>query len=250
MKVVILAGGRGSRISEETNIIPKPLIEINGKPIIIYLIEHYSKFGFNEFIISTGYLSNRIKEYFINFKNYNSDIEVDLSKNKINLLKDKNLNWKIKIVDTGLDTNTGGRIYKLKKYLYNEEHFLATYGDGLSDIDIKKLIKNHKKSKKLATVSLVKNQSRFGHFQFNKGKLIKFSEKPILSNTRINGGFFVFSKNIFKYLKNNSVLESEPIKKLLIDNQLNNYNHNGFWYAVDTLKDKIELEKLPIMKKL
>ena len=221
MKVVILAGGLGSRLSEYTKKIPKPMVEIRKVPIILHIMKHYAKFGFKDFYIAAGYKQNVIRSYF--------------KKNKYD--------WNINIIDTGQKTMTGGRIKRLKKYLENAP-FLLTYGDGLSNVDINKLIKFHKKNKGFATLTAVRPPARFGAIKINGKKVVYFKEKSKLDEGWINGGFFVFEPEIFKYLKRDSTfLEKEPLSILGKQKKLNAYKHNGFWHCMDTIRDKEILEK-------
>jgi glucose-1-phosphate cytidylyltransferase len=245
MKVVILAGGKGSRIVEETSIKPKPLIDIGTKPILWHIMKIYSSFGFKEFIICCGYKGYLIKEYFANFSLHNSDVKIDILKNKIIVKKNNNENWKITLVDTGDDTLTGGRILRIKNYINDD--FMLTYGDGLADINIKKLLQFHKKNKKIATMTIVQPQGRFGVVEYDKDThLIKnFSEKLKGDGSWINGGFFVLKKDIFKYLKDDlTIWEKQPLQKLSESGQLIGYQHHNFWFAMDTLRDKTYLETL------
>ena len=222
MKVVILAGGFGTRLSEYTKTIPKPMINICGKPIITYIIKHYEKFGFKEFIIATGYKKNIINQY---FKKYKS-------------------NSKIRTFYTGLKTMTGGRIKRLKS-LIGGETFLMTYGDGISNPNLNKLIKLHFKNKNIATLTAVRPPARFGAIKLNSSKVTYFKEKSHLDTGWINGGFFVFNPEIFKYLKNDStILERKPMQVISRKKKLGAYKHSGFWQCMDTLRDKEILEKL------
>ena len=221
MKVVILAGGLGTRLSEYTKKIPKPMVVLSGKPIIYYIMKHYSNYGFNNFIIASGYKQNVIKKYF----------------------KRKILNWNVKVINTGLNTMTGGRLKRLKKIIGNESFFL-TYGDGLSDVDIDKLLKFHKKTKSIATLTAVRPTARFGAIKIKGKKVSYFREKSRLNEGWINGGFFVMEPNIFKFIKNDKTfLEKEPLTKLGSKNKLNAFKHNGFWQCMDTIRDKEILEK-------
>ena len=222
MKVVILAGGFGTRISEYTKTIPKPMIKINGIPIIMYIINHYKSYGFKDFYIALGYKGNVIKKYFKNFKN-------------------KNI--KINLIDTGLRTMTGGRLKRLSKFLKNET-FLATYGDGLSNVNLNKLVKFHKKNKKLVTLTAVRPPARFGTIKLKGNKVSYFKEKSSLDEGWINGGFFVMESKFLKFIKNdNTFLERDPFEQLTKKKQLLGYKHNGFWQCMDTLRDKEILEK-------
>ena len=243
MKLVILAGGKGTRISEESRLKPKPLIEIGNRPVIWHIMKLYSFYGIKEFIICCGHKGYLLKEYFANYFLHNSDITIDLKNNKIDTNKKNQEDWKVTLVDTGEETLTGGRLLRIKKYIDGD--FLLTYGDGVSNIDIKKLINFHKRNKKFATMSVVQPQVRFGIAHVDKNKMVnKFSEKPEGDGSWINGGFFVLKKDIFKYLKDDNVVwEKEPMNELIKDSQLSVFKHNGFWHSMDTLRDKIYLEK-------
>ena len=244
MKLVILAGGRGTRISEETIIKPKPLIEIGGMPIIWHIMKIYSSYGIKDFIICCGYKGYLIKEYFSNFFLHSSDVTINLKKNSIKIHKKNSEDWNITLINTGEDTATGGRILKIKKYVDNT--FCLTYGDGLSNINIKKLINQHKKYNKAATMSVVLPSGRFGAVEVDTNKKIKkYIEKPKGDKQWVNGGFFVLNKKIFNYLSNNNtVWEKEPLENLAKDNELMSFKHEGFWQPMDTLRDKILLDKL------
>lgn len=245
MKVVILAGGKGTRLQEETLVKPKPLIEIGSKPLIWHIMKLYSKFGFNEFVICCGHKGYMIKDYFKNFYFHNSDITIDIKKDKIKIHKNNNENWKITLVDTGEDTMTGGRILKIKDFV--GDIFFLTYGDGLSNINIKKLLKYHREKKKLATISVVQPLGRFGAVKLDKKTNIvnNFSEKLKGDGGWINGGFFVLSKKIFNFIKDkNTMWEKEPLENLAKKNQLVGYCHKEFWYPCDTMRDKLYLEDL------
>ena len=221
MKVVILAGGLGTRISEYTRNIPKPMIKIKGQPILLRIMKHYYKFGFNDFYIASGYKGKIIKNYF----------------------KNKKFNFKVNIIDTGLNTMTGGRVLRLKKILKSET-FLLTYGDGLSDVNIKKLIHFHKKSKNYVTLTAVRPPARFGAIKLHGNRVKVFKEKSRLDEGWINGGFFVMSPKIFEFIKNDkSYLERQPLENLSKKNKLGAYKHFGFWQCMDTLRDKEILEK-------
>jgi len=248
MKVVILAGGLGSRISEESQLKPKPLIEIGGKPILWHIMKIYSHYNLNEFIICCGYKGYLIKEYFANYSLHTTDITVDVSKNKILVHKKKTEPWKITLIDTGDNTSTGERIKMVRQYV--GDTFCLTYGDGVSSINIKSLIKFHIQDKKLATVLAVKPAGRFGAMKLENNMVKNFLEKPKGDNSWINGGFFVLNKKIFEYIENeNSIWERKPMEKLAKDNQLNAFKYDGFWYAMDTIRDKNYLEGLWNSKK-
>jgi glucose-1-phosphate cytidylyltransferase len=250
MKAVILAGGLGSRISEESSLKPKPLIEIGNMPIIWHIMKIYSHFGVKKFIICCGYKGYLIKEYFANYSLHSSDVTIDIYKNKINVHKKKAEEWQITLVDTGEDTLTGGRILRIKDYI--EDDFLLTYGDGLADVNIKKLVQFHKSNKKLATMTAVQPLGRFGIIEINKkNNLIEnFIEKPKGDGSWINGGFFVLKKDIFKYLKDDTtVWEREPLEALSRNKELCAFRHDSFWYAMDTMRDKNYLDNLWNLKK-
>ena len=247
MKAVILAGGLGTRLSEETLIKPKPMVMIGGKPILLHIMKIFSNYGFNEFIVCCGYKGEIIKEFFLNYINHNSDIDIDLSSNKISFLKKKKENFKVLLVDTGDKTMTGGRLKKIQKYLKKNEDFLMTYGDGVADINLNKLVSFHKKHKKKATITIVQPKGRYGSVSFDKKtKIVKsFVEKPKGDKNWINGGFFVLNENVLNYIKNeNDIWERKPLDKLSKNNQLVAFKHKGFWRAMDTLNDKKELEEL------
>jgi len=245
MKVVILAGGYGTRISEESFIKPKPMVEIGGKPILWHIMKHYSEYGFNDFIICMGYKANCIRDYFANYYLYNSDVTFDCVKNKINILNNVSEPWKVTLVDTGLDTMTGGRVKRIQKYIGNEP-FMLTYGDGVSDVNLTKLLKFHKSSNKIATITVTKFFERFGIVSLDKrNNVTYFAEKSKKDSDYINSGFMVLSPKVFKYIKNDStIFEKEAIQDLIKDKQLNAYVHEGFWQCMDTLRDKIKLEEL------
>lgn len=245
MKIVILAGGRGTRISEETEVLPKPMIQIGGKPILWHIMKVYSHFGFNDFIICLGHKGYAIKEYFANYFLHSSDLTFDLSTNNMKVHGSKAEPWKVTLIDTGLETMTGGRIKRIEKYV-EEKTFLLTYGDGIGNVDINKLIDFHKSKGRLATVTAVQLEGRFGALNIEKGdKVSSFIEKPRGDGAWINGGFFVLEPGIFKYIKDDSVIwEHEPLEKLAKDDQLNACKHDGFWKCMDTLRDKVELDQL------
>ena len=251
MKVVILAGGFGTRFSEYTDNIPKPLIPVNGKPILVHIMEHYASYGFKEFIIALGYKGDAIKNYFLNYSSLQSDLEIEES-GQIKILSNKKIDWNIKLIDTGVNTFTGGRIKRLKKYL-DKERFFLTYGDGLSNVNLKMLLNFHKKKKKLITVTAVRPTARFGELEIdNKNNLVKsFKEKPQMHQGWINGGYFVIEPNFLNYIKNDkSILEREPMTMAANKKKLLAYKHRGFWQCMDSKRDKDTLEKLSRMKKI
>ena len=244
MKAVILAGGLGTRISEETSTKPKPMIEIGGMPLLWHIMKMYSTYDINDFIICCGYKGYMIKEYFANYSLHNSDITLDLKENKIEIHHKSVEPWKITLIDTGLDTMTGGRLKKVQSYL-DDESFCFTYGDGVSDLNIGDLIKFHKNQKTLATVTGVNPPGRFGAMSVLNNKVIKFQEKPDGDNSWINGGFFVLEPKVLDYIaEDNTIWEREPLEKLSNEKQLSVYLHSGFWQPVDTLRDKNRLEEL------
>ncbi|MFH1824989.1 MAG: glucose-1-phosphate cytidylyltransferase [Candidatus Firestonebacteria bacterium] len=245
MKVVILAGGLGTRLGEETSIRPKPMIEIGEKPILWHVMKIYSHYGFNDFIICLGYKGYMIKEYFANYFMHQSDVTIDLTKNETEVHISKAEPWKITLVDTGLNTMTAGRIKKVQKYIGNKT-FMLTYGDGVGDVNIKKLVEFHKKHGKFATITSVQPSGRFGALTLEKDdKVIAFQEKPKGDGAWINGGFFVLEPQIFDYINSDDVLwEKEPLEKLASECQLLAYKHSGFWQPMDTLRDRTHLEEL------
>ena len=246
MKVVILAGGLGTRLSEETDLKPKPMVEIGGKPILWHIMKIYSTYGFNDFIICCGYKGYMIKEYFANYFMHQADITVDLGKNSVEIHKSKAEPWKITLVDTGMNTMTGGRIKRVMDYVGNKS-FMLTYGDGVSNINIKALVEFHRKAQKLATVTAVKPSGRFGAIALSEEYTVKsFTEKPAADGSWINGGFFVLEPGIFDYLKDDdaTVWERSPLESLARDNQLAAFKHTGFWRPMDTLRDRIELDNM------
>ena len=244
MKVVILAGGLGSRLIEKTDIKPKPMVEIGGKPIIWHIMKYYSKFGYNDFIICLGYKGEIIKDYFKSYYLNNSDFTVNTENNKINIHKKPRENWNISLIDTGADSLTGSRIAQIKPYV-GDERFFLTYGDGLSNIDLDKLLKFHLQNNKKCTVSIVKPEGRFGVIKFIDDKTT-FSEKSSKDVDWVNGGFFVCEPSVFEYVSENENImwEKKPMESLSNQNELNSYKHLGFWKAMDTLKDQNELENL------
>lgn len=242
MKVVILAGGLGTRLSEETELKPKPMVEIGGRPILWHIMKTYSHFGFNDFVILTGYKSHIIKDYFLNYYTRYSDITVDMSNNAVEIHKQRNEPWKVTMLYTGQDTMTGGRIKKAKDYIGNER-FMLTYGDGVADINIPELIKSHNESKKLATMTAVQLSGRFGALVIKDNNMItSFMEKPKGEENWINGGFFVLEPQIFDYIEGDKTIwERKPLETLAQEHQLNAYKHEGFWRPMDTLRDKNDL---------
>jgi glucose-1-phosphate cytidylyltransferase len=247
MKVVIFAGGLGTRLSEETEVRPKPMVEIGGKPILWHIMKTYSHYGFNDFIICLGYKGFYIKEYFMDYYMHNSDITIELESNKVNIHYTQAESFKVTLVDTGLETKTAGRLQRIKRYLDNQS-FMLTYGDGVTDINISELIRFHENHGKLATVSAVQPEARFGGMELGKKNEVKvFKEKPTGDGQWINGGYFVLSPGVFDYLGEHAdkiMWEDTPLENLSKDGQLMAYKHLGFWKCMDAMRDKIELEGL------
>ena len=245
MKAVILAGGLGTRISEETIIKPKPMIEIGGKPILWHIMKIYSFHGINDFIICCGYKGYVIKEYFANYFLHQSDITFDMSKNEIEIHQERVEPWKVTLIDTGEQTMTGGRIKRIKEYLDDGEDFCLTYGDGLANIDITKLIAFHKNHGKVATLSAIYPPGRFGALDIIENQVTSFFEKPRGDGALINGGFFVLNLKTFDYIQgDNTIWEKEPLNMLASDGELMSFKHEDFWHPMDTLRDKHYLEEL------
>ena len=244
MKAVILAGGFGTRIADVDESIPKPLIQVNNKPLIWHILDHYSSFGFNDFYIALGYKSEKIKEYFLNLNNLYSNISINLKTQKIITENKISKNWNINLIDTGIGTLTGGRLKRLKKYIGNER-FMLSYGDSISDVDIKKLENFHNKNKKIGTVTAVHPPARFGELKIKNDIVFEFKEKPQINEGWINGGYFVFEPEFFEFLENDkTILERKPLENLAKKKQLVAYKHKGFWHCVDTRRDRDNLEKI------
>lgn len=243
MKVVILAGGLGTRLSEETSLRPKPMVDIGDKPILWHIMKIYSSYGFNNFVICLGYKGYIIKEYFANYFLHQSDVTIDLNDNSIATHQSAAEPWKITLVDTGKTSMTGGRIKRIQKYIGNEP-FLLTYGDGVGNIDIKSLVNYHQYSGKKVTVTAVQPSGRFGALNLDKNDIVNsFMEKPKGDGSWINGGYFVCEPTIFDYIKDDqSIWEREPMEKIAADGQMTAYKHTGYWKPMDTLRDKQELE--------
>ena len=244
MKAVILAGGFGTRISEETQFKPKPMIEVGGMPLLWHIMKSYSPYNINDFVICCGYKGYMIKEYFANYFLHMSDVTFDIKNNKMNVHKKFGESWNVTLVDTGIDTQTGGRLKKIKEYL-DDETFCFTYGDGISDIQIDQLVRFHNDNKTIATDTAVQPSARFGALNIRENKVISFKEKPPGDGNWINGGYFVLEPSVFDYLGDNSTIwEEEPVENLTRDGQLSTYKHSGFWQSLDTLRDKNKLEEL------
>lgn len=246
MKVLILAGGMGTRLAEETSVIPKPMVEIGGHPILWHIMKIYSQYGYNDFVILLGYKGYIIKEYFANYFLHSSDVTFNLRENKTTIHEQHCEPWNVTLIDTGLNTQTGGRVLRAKKYVGNEP-FMLTYGDGVSDIDINKLVDFHKAHGKIGTMTSVQPEGRFGALVFDKMNSVNsFIEKPKGDGSWINAGFFVFEPEFFDFIKggDTTILERAPFEDLAKDGELYTYKHEGFWKCMDTLRDKMQLQDL------
>lgn len=245
IKVVVLCGGFGTRLSEETDIKPKPMVEVGGRPILWHIMKIYSSYGFNDYIICLGYKGYVVKEYFSNYFLHQSDVTIDLRENRIDVHDSKAEKWRVTLVDTGLNTMTGGRVKRIMNYI-GKETFMLTYGDAVADIDIKKLVEFHKSHGKLATITAVQPSGRFGALDLDSnGSVLEFKEKPKGDGSWINGGFFVLETKIFDYIQGDETYwEREPLENLAKDGELVAFEHKGFWQPMDTLRDKNQLDKL------
>lgn len=244
MKIVILAGGQGTRLSEETGIKPKPMVEIGGKPILWHIMKIYSHYGFNDFVICLGYKGYMIKEYFANYLLHTSDVTIDMVENSISTHKCFAEPWRVSLIDTGEDTMTGGRVKRIQKYV-DDETFMLTYGDGLCDVDINHLLTHHKQQKKIGSVTAIQPAGKFGAIQIDGNMVTTFQEKPKGDRGYVSGGFFVFEPEFFDYLKDDTnIMEQEPLMNLSRDKNLTAYRHSGFWQSMDTIHDKVYLESL------
>lgn len=245
MKAVILAGGLGTRISEETHLKPKPMLEIGGKPILWHIMKMYSQHGINEFIICCGYKGYVIKEYFANYFLHMSDVTFEMRNNQMEVHRKNAEHWKVTLIDTGENTMTGGRLKRVKDYISKDESFCFTYGDGVSDVNISEEIRFHNAHKKLATVMAVQPPGRYGALQLKKNLVLGFTEKPRGDGGLINGGFFILSPECIDLIENDGTSwEGEPLTKLASSGELMAFEHNGFWQPMDTLREKTMLEKL------
>ena len=243
-KVVILAGGYGTRLSEYTSSIPKPMVQIGNMPMIEHIMNHYSSYGFKEFIVCLGYKQDVIKDYFINYNRLKNDLLLDLKKNTTEIINELKKDWKISLIDTGLDTKTGGRLKRIREYL-QDETFLLTYGDGLSNINLNKKIQFHKSQGKSITISAVRPQARFGELEIREGSVLSFQEKPQLKQGRINGGFFVVEPRFIDYIKtDDEMLETNPIQRAIENNDVAAYETDSFWRCVDSKRDLDYVQKL------
>tara|TARA_B100001057_G_scaffold184276_1_gene185006 strand:+ start:19951 stop:20718 length:768 start_codon:yes stop_codon:yes gene_type:complete len=246
MKTIILAGGLGTRLSEETITKPKPMVEIGGIPILWHIMNSYSNYGFTDFAVALGYKGDYIKQFFLNYKSKKSDVIVNLKTGDTEFVNDFSENWNVGLYGTGLNSMTGGRLLKLKKIFKPGETFMLTYGDGVCSINIQELVNFHKSHGKIATLTAVRPTARFGSLEINKeNTIVKFKEKPQIGEGWINGGYFVFNYEIFDYLENEStILERKPLENLAIENQLKAFHHSGFWHCMDTIRDKESLNKI------
>jgi glucose-1-phosphate cytidylyltransferase len=244
VKVVILAGGFGTRLAEETDLKPKPMVEIGGRPILWHIMKHYSHFGFEEFFIALGYKGEEIKRFFVDYNLLGGNMTVDLGQGRVDRDPGPGDRWIVHLLDTGLQSNTGGRLKRCEPYL--RETFLATYGDGVSDVDLQDLLRFHKTQGRLATVTAVRPPARFGGLVFDGNLVREFTEKPQIGEGWINGGFLVFEPGVFEYMKkgDNTNLELDVLEKLAADRQLSAYRHERFWQCMDTMRDKRLLEGL------
>jgi glucose-1-phosphate cytidylyltransferase len=244
MKVIILAGGFGTRLSEYTQSIPKPMVTIGGKPILWHIMKTYAKYGHTDFHLALGYKAELIKDYFLNYRSLNSDFTIDLESGNLSVHQNDNVNWKVTLVDTGLNSMTGGRVKRMKDFIDNET-FLLTYGDGLSDIDIAALVDFHKSHGKMVTVSAVHPGARFGELDINNNIVTSFKEKPQVTQGWINGGYFVIEPEFFDLIEGDStILEREPLESVAKMGELMSYQHNDFWQCMDTKRDRDSLEDL------
>lgn len=245
MKVAILAGGKGTRLAEETEVRPKPMVEIGGKPILWHIMSYYSSFGFNEFVIALGYKGEHIKRWFMDFATLDGDMSIHTSNGKIEVQNSARPDWKIHLVDTGAETQTGGRIKRLAPWIGEDEDFMLTWGDGLSDVDLDALLSFHKNHGKLATLTAARPPARYGHLEFSGDRVEQFTEKPQTAEGWINGAFFVLNKKVFDYIDGDSThWEKEPLETLASTGELMAYKHEGFWQCMDTLREKYILQKL------
>jgi glucose-1-phosphate cytidylyltransferase len=244
MKVAILAGGVGSRLAEETEIKPKPMVEIGGRPILWHIMRHYAHYGFKDFVIALGYKGEVIKKYMIDYANLSSNLSVDLSTGKVDIAGGDRPDWRVQLVDTGIPTLTGGRIKRLEPFL-RDGTFMLTWGDGVSDVNLQELLKFHRSHGKLATMTAVRPPARFGHLVFEGDRVAEFLEKPQAMEGWINGAFFVLEPEVFTYIDGDEIQwEREPMERLAADGQLMAYRHSSFWQCMDTLRDKKLLEDL------
>ena len=245
MKTIILAGSFGTRLSEYTKLIPKPMVEIGGKPIIWHIMNHYARFGYKDFVVALGYKGEVIKNYFLQYYAQNNDFTIDLSNGAVSYINEHTRDWRVTLVDTGAGSMTGGRVLRLKDTIGNED-FMLTYGDAVSNVDISKLVQRYKEAGKLAMVTAVHPTARFGELQVDEDDFVRsFKEKPQVNQGWINGGFFVLSPKVFDYIENDfTTFEAEPLERLAAEGQLKTYRHEGFWQCMDTVRDRDMLNKM------
>ncbi|MBR6714353.1 MAG: glucose-1-phosphate cytidylyltransferase [Bacteroidaceae bacterium] len=245
MKTIILAGGFGTRLSEYTKLIPKPMVEIGGKPIIWHIMNHYARYGYKDFVVALGYKGEVIKNYFLQYYAQNNDFTIDLSNGAVNYINEYTRDWRVTLVDTGAGSMTGGRVLRLKNIIGNED-FMLTYGDAVSNVDISQLVQRYKQAGKLAMVTAVHPTARFGELQVDEDDFVRsFKEKPQVNQGWINGGFFVLSPKVFDYIENDyTTFEAEPLERLAAEGQLKTYRHEGFWQCMDTARDRDMLNKM------
>lgn len=245
MKTIILAGGFGTRLSEYTKLIPKPMVEIGGKPIIWHIMNHYARFGYKDFVVALGYKGEVIKNYFLQYYAQNNDFTIDLSNGAVSYINEHTRDWRVTLVDTGAGSMTGGRVLRLKDTIGNED-FMLTYGDAVSNVDIGKLVQRYKEAGKLAMVTAVHPTARFGELQVDEDDFVRsFKEKPQVNQGWINGGFFVLSPKVFDYIENDlTTFEAEPLERLAAEGQLKTYRHEGFWQCMDTMRDRDMLNRM------
>lgn len=245
MKTVILCGGLGTRLAEETQIKPKPMVEIGNQPILWHIMKIYERFGFNDFILPLGYKGEVIKDYFLNYRMRSSDVAVNLASGETQFLDSETESWNVTMLDTGADTLTGGRLKRLESHLKDHGTFMLTYGDGVANVDIKALLNFHRQQGGIATMTAVRPSARFGTMTFEQNRVASFTEKSQTDAGWINGGFFVFEPEIFDYLQDdNTILERDPLEQLAKNGQLYAYKHPGYWHCMDTLRDKLHLDEM------
>jgi glucose-1-phosphate cytidylyltransferase len=243
MKTIILCGGLGTRLSEETQVKPKPMVEIGGRPILWHVMKIYERYGFSDFTLALGYKGEFIKDYFLNYHARLSDLTVQLKSGQVDYSNPTAEDWQVSLIDTGADTMTGGRLLRLKPHLQSSGTFMLTYGDGISDVDLTALLAFHRAHGKLATVTAVRPSARFGGMHINAGEVLAFKEKPQSGEGWINGGFFIFEPGVFDYLSDDAtVLEQSPLENLVRDGQLMAYEHSGYWQCMDTIRDRDTLQ--------
>jgi glucose-1-phosphate cytidylyltransferase len=245
VKTVLLCGGKGTRLSEETHLRPKPMVQIGDKPILWHIMNTYAQHGHKDFVCALGYMGDYIKDYFHRFYSMNSDFTINLSSGNISYHTEPKKDWNVSLIDTGAESMTGGRLFLLRDFLKNDDTFMLTYGDGVSDVNITELLAFHKKHGKLATVTSVRPPARFGEMKFDGDRVSEFAEKPQTSSGWINGGYFVFNKKVIDYISGvDEMLEHAPLQNLAREGQLMSYKHDGFWQCMDTMRDKTYLNEI------